>query len=201
MSLGDDSPGEMHDIDLTDELLKELNTVDGDPVAVTAFLLELRGRYGSHELPAIGGVLAQMLDVGLSPEGATNPSQTTRRTTMINRAAAFVKTTTGRVALGLTLALASVGTAQAAGVVDLPGLPSPQDPAVIVPSDDSNVDVDPPTQAEPTGTDVDDGQIDNTDNGQVNNTDNGQVNNTDDGQVNNTDDGQVNNTDDGGSDG
>lgn len=170
MSRPDDSVGEMHEINLTDELLEELRTVDGDMVAVTAFLLELRGRYGPRDLPEVGAPLAQLMDVGLVHEGDSMPSVTTRRTTMITKAAAFVGSLTGKLVLGTALAVASVGSAQAAGVVDLPVLPSPhKTPAVVLPGDGGPVD------------DVDDGQVGDTDDGQTDDVDSGQVDDTNDG--------------------
>ncbi len=226
MTALDDSGGEVHRRDLSEELIDELtaDTAAGTRAEslVTEFLLELRGRYGTAALPEVRAALAEFVDVDLSNRrdlpsraGSTSPgtaahppvlpaweaTATTRRIGVPSYIASFLGTLTGKIVLGATVATASVGGAQASGVVDIPTLPSPDDDPGVVEIDDaplSEVDDGPESELEDgTVGDIDDGPETELEDGTVGDVDDGEVNDVDDGEVGDVDDGRMGDVDDG----
>ena len=209
MTALDDSGGEVHRRDLTGELIDELtaDTAAGTRAEslVTEFLLELHSQSGTPALPEGRPALAEFVDVDLntrrdlptragsaSPGPAAHPPllsawepTATRRIRVTSYIASFLGTLTGKIVLGATVATASVGGAQATGVIDIPTLPSPNDDPGVVEIDDA-----------PAG-DVDDGPETELEDGEVGDIDDGEVGDIEDGPVGDIDDGEVNEVDDG----
>ncbi len=218
MTALDDSGGEVHRRDLSEELIDELTagTAAGTRAEslVTEFLLELRGQYGTAALPEVRATLAEFVDVDVSsrrdlPSRVGSRSQrfaaqpfvlpaweataTTRRIRVPSYIASFLGTLTGKIVLGATVATASVGGAQATGVVDIPTLPFPDDDPGVVEIDDaplSEVDDGPEIELE-------DGPESELEDGPVGDIDDGEVNDVDDGEVGDVDDGPMGGVDDG----
>ncbi len=91
------------------------------PAELRSRFTGLQQRYGTVTPPPVGSTLSAFVPVGLANE--------TRRSRLMKAIGAFIGTTVGKVVLGTTVAVASVGTGQAAGIIDVPGLsgdgPSP----------------------------------------------------------------------------
>jgi hypothetical protein len=223
MTAFDDSGGGIHRRDPTEELIDELtaDTPAGTRAEslVTEFLLELRSQYATAAPPQLRTALAEFVDVDLSnqpdlrsPAGsvshrpATHPpvlpawdtTATTRRTRVPSYIASFLGTVTGKIVLGAAVATASVGGAQATGVIDIPTLPSPDDDPGVVEIDDAPVgDVEdgPETEVdddEPGDVDDDDvGDVDDDDAGDVDDDEAGDVDDDDAGDVDDGDVGDV----------
>ncbi|MGH9261307.1 MAG: hypothetical protein ACRD08_15685, partial [Acidimicrobiales bacterium] len=164
MTERDDLGGEVRRCDLIEELIDDL-TADtaagaGAESLVTEFLLELRSRYATPALPEVRAALSEFVDVGLGnprdlPSTAWSTSHehaahtlaqpgweataTTRRFRVSSYIASFLGTLTGKIVLGATVATASVGGAQATGVIDIPTLPSPDDDSGVVEIEDAPV--------------------------------------------------------------
>ena len=103
----------------------------------------------------------------------------------------FLGTLTGKLVLGTAIAAASVGGAQATGVVDVPGLPRPSDhPAVIV--DTHNDTTDPTTVETTVPTSLNTQGTDQGDQNDVNKDDQNNVNEDDQNDVNEDDQNNVN---------
>ena len=151
MSDGDVYPNDMHP-DLTDTQLEQLLAGKIDPslidhpvaAALVHGMETLRNTSPATPTPALSefvGVVsspppiasppAQILD--LRPRPARK-----RKQKMISSLAAFVATTTGKVALGATVAAAAVGSAQVSGVVDVvPDLGTTTEVVAAGPADDT----------------------------------------------------------------
>jgi hypothetical protein len=221
----DDLGGEVRRCDLIEELIDDL-TADtaagaGAESLVTEFLLELRSRYATPALPEVRAALSEFVDVGLGnrrdlPSTATSTSHehaahtlvqpvwetaATRRFRVSSYIAGFLGTLTGKVVLGATVATASVGGAQATGVIDIPTLPSPNDDSSVVEIDDAPVgdgEDGPEAEVEDSPVaDADDGEVDDVDDGEVGDVDDGEVGDVEDGEVGDVDDGEVGDIDDG----
>jgi hypothetical protein len=222
----DDLGGEVRRCDLIEELIDDL-TADtaagaGAETLVTEFLLELRSRYATPALPEVRAALSEFVDVGLGnrrdlPSTATSTSHehaahtlvqpvwetaaTTRRFRVSSYIAGFLGTLTGKVVLGATVATASVGGAQATGVIDIPTLPSPNDDSSVVEIDDAPVgDGEDGPEAEVEDgpvADADDGEVDDVDDGEVGDVDDGEVGDVEVGEVGDVDDGEVGDVEDG----
>ncbi|MBV9952022.1 MAG: hypothetical protein JO291_08735, partial [Acidimicrobiia bacterium] len=106
---------ENHDESVGGNVPKELREVfDG-----------LRQRYREVPPPAPGAAVSAFLDVGLAQRaddlpmaaGAEPGTNTTRGRRAVSSITAFIGTAVGKVVLGATVAAASVGAGQAAGVI------------------------------------------------------------------------------------
>jgi hypothetical protein len=211
----DDSGGEVYRRDLTEELIDELtaDTAAGTRAEslVTEFLLELRSEYATPAPPQVRTALAEFVDVDLSnrcdlPATAGSPSDgpvaqlpvppawdttaTTRRIRVPSYIASLLGTLTGKIVLGAAVATASVGGAQATGVIDTPTLPSSDDDPGVVEVDDATVgDVEDGPDA-----DIDDdepGDVDDDEPGDVDDDDLGDVDDDDLGDVDDDEVGDV----------
>jgi hypothetical protein len=213
----DDLGGAVHRGDLIEELIDDL-TADtaagaGAESLVTEFLRELRSRYATPGLPEVRAALSEFVDVDLNdgrdlPTRAGSTSQgfaahpsvlpawettaTSRRIRVPAYIASFLGTLTGKIVLGTTVATASVGGAQAAGVIEIPTLPSPDDDPGVVEIDDAPVG----DAEDGPETEVDDGPVADAGDGEVGDVDDGEVGDVDDGEVGDVDDGEVSDVED-----
>ena len=125
----------MHYKDRTNAEIEAL--INGEPtlgtsVALSEFISQLRAEYKTTESVPVGTALGEFLDVADLIPTACALSGPSRRKKMLAGIGAFVATTTGKIVLGTAVAAASVGTAQATQLVDIPGLPDNADTPVVV---------------------------------------------------------------------
>jgi hypothetical protein len=104
---------------------------DGDPLSAT--LESMRHHFDSVTPPTPSDALSEFLSVDLVAEftDSTPPTSPTIKDRTKMSLSAFVGTAAGKILIGTTVAAASVGGAQATGVVDLPLLPDVDDQSVV----------------------------------------------------------------------
>lgn len=159
MGTDDVHGGDMPHDELSDEQLAALldgGSTDavGHPVADA--LLRARRELRAEPTPAPGAALSEFLGVGrvtdpIPPSAFADDvidlvhesDSAPRRTPVFASLSTFLGTLTGKLLVGTTVAAASVTGAHAAGVVDVPGLPAVDDPAVTETIDDPDDDTDP----------------------------------------------------------
>lgn len=150
--------GDMNPDELSPEQLAAL--LDADPAAfpghpVAEALRSARASLAAEAAPVPTAALSEFLaadpvvtPIPLSPSPAVvddlpvADESNKRRTPVLQTIAAFVGTIAGKVVIGTTVAAASVGAAHAGGVVDVPGLPEIDEPAVVDIIDDESDDAD-----------------------------------------------------------
>lgn len=149
----------MNDHDLDEAQIEALITGQaGDPALYDA-LSEIRATFSEGDLPSVNTALSEFVDVSLivdkgdllatAASKATGPvtqaaelpkrrdTFTRRRKKMIAAISQFVGTVVGRTVLGATVAMAATGGGQAAGVFNVPGLPSHESVPVVQVIDDN----------------------------------------------------------------
>ena len=113
--------------------LAEGRTPDDFVSGVQVFVTRLRSETAGTPPIVPGLALSEFIGVSdVAPIVASGPIESHRRKKMFAGVSAMVGTLTGKVLLGTAVAAAAVGGAQAADVVDIPGLPDPARPADVV---------------------------------------------------------------------
>jgi hypothetical protein len=128
------------------------------PEELTEVFDGLRQRYREVPPPAPGAAVSAFLDVGLAQRadglpmaaGAEPETNPTRGRRAVSSITAFIGTAVGKVVLGATVAAASVGAGQAAGVINV--IPRHQAETVVHTTDDPAVH---PTTTEVRDTEAD----------------------------------------------
>lgn len=149
----DVSSGEMHDDELTEAAVASLiegTELDPELDDLAGFVDELRCFSAAVDQPVATGALAEFVGVDLVTEkgdlpvmaasNATGPAtqasglpksrSKTWRSRMFTQVTTFAGTLVGKMAIGTTVALASVGGAHAVDVIDVPLLPDVEEPVL-----------------------------------------------------------------------
>lgn len=98
---------------------------------IASFVAEMRSEYVKPRSVPVRMELAEVFASGVNADRGEVPAADTdptvqppsRRRTMLTSLSTFVATLTGKIVLGTAVAAAGVGSAHAAGAVDVPGLP------------------------------------------------------------------------------